>query len=120
MKDLATLAQEIRRSLVPVNRVRQDAEKVTVRLEMPGVSPQDLDIQVEGRELTIIGRRPDPATSGTWLLRERPRGDFRRSYTVDPGIDLDKVDAQLKDGVLVLSLPVREEAKPRKVDIRTA
>lgn len=119
MKDLANIAKDIRRSLVPANRVRRDEGQVVVKIEMPGVAQPDLEIQVEGRNLTIVGKRPDQA-QGTWLLRERSRGDFRRTYTVDPGIDLDKVDARLENGVLTLTLPMREEAKPRKIEVKPA
>lgn len=120
MKDIVQAAKEWKRALVPANRVRQDDGQVVVRIEMPGVTQRDLEIEVEGRQLTIVGRRQDPAVEGTWLLRERARGDFRRTYTVDHGIDLDKIDAHLQDGVLTLTLPMREEARPRKIEVRSA
>ena len=73
-----------------------------------------------GQANGVFGRRQDPATDGTWLLRERPRGDFRKTFSVDGSIDLDKVEAQLTNGVLVLTLPMKEAAKPRRIDIKSA
>lgn len=109
-----------RRAVVPASQVAEDDGRIEVRMEMPGVAKADLEIRAEGQELTVIGRRQDPATDGTWLLRERPRGDFRKTFSVDGSIDLDKVEAQLANGVLTLTLPVKEAAKPRRIDIKSA
>ncbi len=119
MNDL-TPAEERRLTLVPVSQVLEENGKVLARLELPGVAKTDLEIRVEGQELTVLGRRQDPAVTGTWLLRERRRGDFEKTFTVDARIDLEKIDAELSNGVLTLSLPVKEAAKPRKIDIRSA
>jgi len=119
MKDVAK-REENRRSLVPASRVLEDSGKVQVRLEMPGVSREDLEIRVEGSELTVVGKRQDAETHGTWLLRERRRGDFHKTFSVDTSIDLDKIDAELTNGILTLTLPMKEAAKPRRVEIRSA
>jgi len=111
---------ENRRTLVPASRVFEESGKIEVRLEMPGVATGDLEIRVEGSELTVIGKRQDQATHGTWLLRERRRGDFHKTFAVDSSIDLDKVDAQLANGILTLTLPMKEAAKPRRIEIRSA
>jgi len=109
-----------RRSLVPASHVFEDNGQVEVRVEMPGVAKNDLELKVEGQELTVIGRRQEPAVEGTWLLRERRRGDFHKTFSVDGSIDLDKIEAQLADGVLTLTLPMKEAAKPRRIDIKSA
>lgn len=110
--------QETRRTLVPASRVLEESGKVSVKLEMPGVARSDLEIRVEGTELTVIGKRQDTATHGTWLLRERRRGDFHKKFAVDSSINLEKVDAELSNGILTLTLPMKEAAKPRRVEIR--
>jgi len=115
-----TKTDENRRSLVPASRVLEDNGKVQVRLEMPGVAQSDLEIRVEGSELTVTGKRQDPASHGTWLLRERRRGDFHKTFAVDSSIDLDKIDAELANGILTLTLPMKEAAKPRRIEIRSA
>lgn len=117
MNEIAT-TEETRRSLVPASRVFEAEGAIQVRLEMPGVSKGDLEIKVEGSDLTVIGKRQDAATHGTWLLRERRRGDFQKTFSVDNTVDLDKVDAELSNGILTLSLPLKEAAKPRLIDIR--
>ncbi len=112
--------EDRRRTLVPASQVAETEGKVVVRLEMPGVSQSDLEIRVEGQELTIVGKRQEPATHGTWLLRERNWGDFQKTYSVDGSIDLDKIDAELSQGLLTLTLPMKDAAKPRRIDIRSA
>jgi len=113
-----TKTEENRRTIVPASRVFEENGKVEVRLEMPGVSKADLEIRAEGTGLTVVGRRQDQATHGTWLLRERRRGDFHKEFSVDQSIDLDKIDAELANGILTLTLPVKETAKPRRVEIK--
>ena len=111
--------EENRRTVVPASRVLEDSGKVQVRLEMPGVARSDLEIRVESAELTVVGKRQDAITHGTWLLRERRRGDFQKTFAVDSSIDLEKVDAELSNGILTLTLPMKEAAKPRRVEIRS-
>ena len=118
MNELQT-TPERRRSLVPASRVLEDEGRVAVRIEMPGVAKGDLDIQAEGQQLTVTGRRQEPATDGTWLLRERPRGDFHKTFSVDGSIALDQIEAELADGVLTLTLPMKEASKPRKIEIKS-
>jgi HSP20 family protein len=110
--------EDSRRSLVPASRVFEAEGVIQVRLEMPGVSKSDLEIKVEGSDLTVVGKRQEEASHGTWLLRERRRGDFQKTFSVDNSVDLDKVNAELTNGILTLSLPIKEAAKPRTIDIR--
>ena len=110
MNDI-TAVEDNRRILAPASRVYEDHGKVQVRLEMPGVSKGDLEIKAEGNSLTVTGKRQESATHGTWLLKERRRGDFHT-------IDLERIDAELDNGILTLTLPMKEAAKPRKVEIR--
>jgi len=119
MNELQT-TNERRRTLVPASQVIEDEGKVVVRIEMPGVAKSDLEIRAEGQELSVSGRRQEMATEGTWLLRERQRGDFQKTFSVDGSIDLEKIEAELADGVLTLTLPMKEAAKPRRIDIRSA
>ena len=119
MNDIVT-KEDRSRVVAPAASVTEDSGKVVVRMEMPGVAKADLDIQVKGQDLTVIGRRQDETVEGKWLLRERRRGDFQKTYSVDVNIDLERIDAELTNGVLTLTLPMKEAAKPRKIDIRSA
>ena len=112
--------EERRRTLIPATRVFEQEGQVLVTIELPGVSQSNLEIRVEGREVTVVGKREPIESSGTWLLRERPWGDFQKSLTVGDTIDLEKIDAQLIQGILTLTLPTKEAAKPKRIEIRSA
>jgi HSP20 family protein len=92
---------------------------IVLKLEMPGVSRENLDIDVDASELAITGRRPDPRREGTYLFQERPRGSFRQVYALDDTIDPSKVDAVLEGGILTLTLHRKEAVKPRKIAVRS-
>ncbi len=91
--------------------------RLRVVLEMPGVRKEDLRIRVEDSQLAIEGRRP-VAADRRWLLRERPVGDFVKAFTLDETIDSSKIDAVLEKGILTLTLELKEQVKPRTVQVR--
>jgi HSP20 family protein len=91
---------------------------VRLKLEMPGVSKDKLDIDVDGNELKITGNREAGGSEGNYLMRERPSGTFRQAYTLDDTIDRNRIEANLESGVLTLSLHRREAEKPRKITIK--
>jgi HSP20 family protein len=95
------------------------AGDIVLKLEMPGVAKQDLDIDVDASELRIVGRRPAAKSTGTYLARERPQGGFRQVYTLDDTIDRERIDAVLEGGILTLTLHRKEAVKPRKILIRS-
>jgi HSP20 family protein len=90
---------------------------VDVRLEMPGVPKEGLEIRIEGNELSVTGRRADEDIKGTYLLRERRAEPYRKHFTLDDSISREKVDAAYSDGILALTLHVKEAAKPRRIEI---
>jgi HSP20 family protein len=96
----------------------EEAGVVTLKLEMPGVGKDQLDIDVDGSELQITGKREQGSSEGTYLMRERPSGTFRQVYTLDDTIDRNRIEASLEGGVLTLSLHRRESEKPRKITIK--
>jgi HSP20 family protein len=96
----------------------EEAGVVTLKLEMPGVAKDQLDIDVDGNELKITGKREAGGGEGTYLMRERPSGTFRQAYTLDDTIDRSKIEASLEGGVLTLNLHRREAEKPRKITIK--
>ncbi|MBV6519375.1 MAG: hypothetical protein DCC43_11280 [Candidatus Brocadia sp.] len=102
--------------------VSLNEESVFVRAELPGVRIGDLDIQVVDDVLTIKGeRRPAaPAAKATYLRRERNYGTFARSIMLPEKVDVEKVAASYKNGVLLVTLPRASEAKPRQVVIQKA
>ena len=84
---------------------------------MPGVSKDGLEISIENNELSIIGRRSNPAIDGTLVHRESRPYNYRRSFEIDPSIDSAKIAARVSQGVVTLTLPKAEEVKPRKITV---
>jgi HSP20 family protein len=91
---------------------------IVLRLEMPGVSKENLEIDVDASELCITGRRPGGGRDGDFLVRERPQGSFRQVYTLDDTIDPARIEAVLEGGILTLTLHRKEAVKPRKITVR--
>lgn len=104
----------------PALNVREDDDKLTVESELPGVELEDLEIFVNGGDqLTIQGERKRPTVEGgTWHRQERGFGRFSRLVQLPNEVDADKVSAQFHEGVLTIELPKREEAKPRRVEVK--
>jgi HSP20 family protein len=94
---------------------------VEVRVDVPGIKPGELDIQLAGNSLTISGQRKEEyEEKGRTLYRvERRSGSFSRSVALPSSVKEDHVDAQYHDGVLTITLQKSEEAKTRKIKIRT-
>lgn len=90
----------------------------TLRFDLPGVNPRDVDLTVEGGLLTVTAERAIEEIDGvTWLLRERPAGTHRREVRLGDRLDTGNVNASYENGVLTVMIPMREEAKPHKVAI---
>ncbi|MDR2347417.1 MAG: Hsp20/alpha crystallin family protein [Bifidobacteriaceae bacterium] len=109
--------------VMPMDLYRQGDDFVA-KIDLPGVNPDSIDIDVDDRTLTIRAERPPIALDtsqdeNVWLSRERPAGAVARQISLGSGLDLGKIDANYRDGVLTLTIPVAEEAKPRKIQVRT-
>jgi HSP20 family protein len=90
-----------------------------LHVDLPGADPGSIDVSVEDRTLTVRAERSGRTeTDVQWLARERATGTFVRQLTVGRGLALDRIEASYADGVLTLTIPVAEEAKPRRVEIR--
>ena len=93
-------------------------EQFVAKIDLPGVDPSTIDVDVEDRTLTIRAERREQADDGVqWLSHERPAGTFARQMTLGYGVALDRIEADYSDGVLTLTIPVAEEAKPRKISV---
>src|SRR5690606_36359054 len=79
--------------------------------------PGSIDVSVEERTLTIRAERTARSSDADWLVRERPSGTFARSLTMGRGLDLEAISATYNDGVLSLTIPVSEQAKPRRIEV---
>ncbi len=102
----------------PVYQVQEQAEAFTVTVNLPGVTRENLQITDEDGTLTVRGERAWTSPSGwTEVYRETGQRTFSLSLYHDNVVDADKAQAELKDGVLTLSLPKSEARKPRKIAI---
>jgi len=103
----------------PLN-VTQDDNNFYVRTEVPGVKAADLSITALRNRLTIAGKREIPKESAqvSYHRKERAEGEFSRTVTLPGEVVADKVEARYLDGVLTLTLPKAEEAKPRQITVK--
>jgi len=85
--------------------------------DLPGADPDSIEVGVDGRTLTIRAQRSQHDGDAEWLTQERATGTFARQLTLGPNVDLEHVDATYNDGVLSLTLPVAESAKPRTIPV---
>jgi HSP20 family protein len=96
----------------------RDGDTFVAKIDLPGVDPASIDVDVDDRTLTVRAQRKSESPEGLkWLGRERPTGTFARQLTLGHGVSLDKISAEYTDGVLSLQIPVAEEAKPRKISV---
>jgi len=119
MNDIAKNEGE-KRYLVPSCVVSEDEGTVELKIEMPGVPQDGIEVKVERNELSISGRRVETAVDGDYVVRERRNGDYRKLFILDDTIDRDKIEASYSNGVMRLTLRAHEAAKPRKIEIATA
>ncbi|MCA4131768.1 Hsp20/alpha crystallin family protein [Arthrobacter sp. M4] len=123
-REFDRLAQQVlgttaRPAAMPMDAWR-DGDDFVVALDLPGVSVDSVDIDVERNVLTVKAERPDPVKEDTELIAsERPRGVFSRQIILGDALDTDGVKASYDAGVLTLRIPIAETAKPRRIEIET-
>ena len=108
------------RSWIPRVDIRENADGLTLQVDLPGLGKDDVEVTVENNVLTINGERKfvtDEKANESFHRLERAYGTFSRSFTLAPTVRTDKVEATFKDGVLTLRLPKQEESKPRRISI---
>ncbi|MBB5347334.1 Hsp20/alpha crystallin family protein [Desulfoprunum benzoelyticum] len=103
--------------LIPSVDIYENNDEYLVYADLPGVKKEDVSIDLDNGQLTLIGNRYVEAVKGQ-LMAEFSSAQYRRVFSVPQGIDLARVDAELTDGVLKLHLPKSEAVKPRKIEIR--
>jgi HSP20 family protein len=121
-RELDRLAQQVvgtpaRPAAMPIDAYR-DGENFIVQFDLPGVARDSIDLTVEQNVLSVhaVRSRTDEGTV-EMIVAERPRGTFSRQLFLGQTLDTEHIDAQYVDGVLRLTIPVAERAKPRKVEI---
>src|SRR5687768_11695109 len=102
---------------IPMNAIRR-GDSLHLAFDLPGFTAEDVDLTVERNQLTLTAnRRWEKQEGEEWLVAERPAGTFRRQLLLGDNLDTDHLEARFHDGVLEVTIPVAEAAKPRKVQI---
>mgnify|MGYP003573969673 CR=1 FL=1 len=104
-------------TITPVVDIYENEEEILLHADMPGVSKEDISVNVNNGRLDISGTR-NMNVSGAAHWEEFADAEFRRSFSVPQTIDIEKVHAELKEGVLKLHLPKAEAAKSRQIEIK--
>lgn len=105
---------------LPMDTVRRDGE-VVLRFDVPGVDPGKIDVTVDKGVLTVSATREEAKTEGeNPVVRERLFGSFTRRVRLSESLNTEAIEASHRDGVLEIRIPVREEAKPRKIAVGAA
>ena len=94
-----------------------DGDTFHVELDLPGVDPQSIDLDVERNVVTVKAERPTRASDADLIAAERPRGVFSRQLVLGDSLDTEQIRASYDAGVLRLAIPVAERAKPRRIEI---
>jgi HSP20 family protein len=100
----------------PATDIRETADAVVMKFDMPGVGSGDVDLTVEKGVLTVTGKAR-PEEEGTPVYRETRVGDYQRQFTLNENIDVDHITAEMKAGVLTVRIPKPEKVKPKKIAI---
>jgi HSP20 family protein len=109
------------RGVFPPVNVFADKDGYVVKVEVPGIAPEDVAIEAEGRTLSISGKREVPPSSdGSFHRRERGTGQFSRSFQMPADVDTARAEASYKHGILSIRVPKKEEAKPRQISVKAA
>lgn len=115
-------AQTVRESdqtMRPPVDIFEDESGITVHADMPGVSREGLEVSIDGDTLSIEGRAEIPvATDMQALYADVHATRYQRSFTLSRELDGEQISATLRDGVLILRIPKREQHKPRKIELR--
>ncbi len=107
-------------TLRPDADIFEDADGITVTLDLPGVGTDGLDIHVDRQSLTVDAEAKVEVAEGAEPIHAEVRSrHYRRSFTLSTELEGDRIEAKLKDGVLQLRIPKRAEVKPRRVEVRT-
>jgi len=120
-RELDRLTQQVfgtaaRPAFMPMDAWR-DGDTFHLEFDLPGVEADSIDLDVERNVLTVRAERPQLEIDSELIAAERPRGVFSRQLILGDNLDLDKITATYRDGVLRLDVPVAERAKPRKISI---
>lgn len=104
----------------PLTDITERDGTISLMLEMPGVAREDIDVTLEGRVLTVSGRASQTRPEKLQLTHaEYSEGDYERAFTLSQDLDSDKIEARMQNGLLTVTLPRAEAAKPKKIAVKS-
>ena len=105
----------------PAVDVLEKDGNLVLRAEVPGVSEKDIELKLEGNVLTLQGERKQEAENdnGNYYRKETSYGKFSRSFTLPDTVDIDKIKAEYRNGVLTVTIPQKPEVQPRAIPVST-
>lgn len=114
--------QEIHSNWIPATDVTETDEEIVVTAELPGMRQEDVKVTVANNVLTIQGEKKNEVEhkEGDAYRTERTFGSFSRSFTLSAGVNADKIEAKVKDGVLTLRVPKPEEVKAKQIEVKVS
>jgi HSP20 family protein len=121
-REMAPFAPSAPGGFIPSFEIKETKESFVFRADVPGVKESDLEITATGNRLTVSGKRESESRkeTDTYYTYERSYGDFTRSFTLPEGADMSSVHADLKEGVLTLTIKKTAAAQSRKIAVQTA
>ncbi len=121
LRPLGESPTTVRRTWNPPVEVTETDDAITFTVEVPGLEEKDVSIEVDGGVLTFSGERTrEERGEGNYVRSERWYGRFSRSFSLPDVADAQRISATMKNGLLLIAVPKREEAKPRKVEVQIA
>lgn len=119
MERLASSLQGSPGGIMPMDLYEADGTYV-VKFDLPGIDPGSIDLSVENQMLTVTVERRRENTEGVnWLVRERPAGRHSRQLRLGAAVDSGSIGAHYDNGVLSVTIPLRPEAQPRKIEVKS-
>jgi len=107
----------------PAADVVETENALRVLVELPGISPENVSVDLENNVLTIQGNKPEQRSEGdekhTWHLMERRYGTFSRSFMLPRDVDQERIEASFENGVLTVAIPKSEKARRRRIEVRS-
>lgn len=117
---LTTPEAQARQFTIPPADIVEAEKQVEIKLDMPGVDPEKIDVKLENDQLTVAAERVEEKKTEEkgWVRRERSSGRFSRSFTLPHTLDGAKLEASYRHGVLTITVPRREETLPRSLKVK--
>ena len=105
----------------PAVDVREAEDEYLMEAELPGLTDKDIELNIEDNILTLSSKKEQDKEEkkNGYLIRERRKHEFARTFVLPKDVDREKIKGEFKDGLLVVSIPKKPEAKPRKIDVKS-